>query len=151
HSLVPADTRLAGGSLLGVLSVPPSGPVEAETSWLGSPAIFLPRRPASERFDEGVAYPPAPPLGACRLAIELFRVALPATLMYVLAVLCGAAEELAEGLPAAAVAALLPAAYLGGALLVVGVVAALKWLLVGRYRPRVVPLWSPFVWRTELI
>jgi non-ribosomal peptide synthetase-like protein len=49
------------------------------------------------------------------------------------------------------VAVLLPATYLGGALLVVGVAAALKWLVVGRYRPRVVPLWSHFVWRTELI
>ena len=29
--------------------------------------------------------------------------------------------------------------------------AGLKWLVVGRYRPRVEPLWSHFVWRTELI
>ena len=29
--------------------------------------------------------------------------------------------------------------------------AALKWLVVGRYRPRVEPQWSHFVWRTELI
>ncbi len=33
------------------------------------------------------------------------------------------------------------------ALLVVGV----KWALVGRYRPRVDPLWSHFVWRSELV
>jgi non-ribosomal peptide synthetase-like protein len=151
-SLVPADARLAPGSLLGVLSVPPAGPVEADTSWLGSPAIFLPRRQVSERFDEGVTYRPSPRLVACRLAIEFFRVTLPPTLMYALVVLCGAAEDgLATALPAGAVVALLPATYFGGALLVTGVVAALKWLVVGRYRPRVVPLWSHFVWRTELI
>ncbi len=32
-----------------------------------------------------------------------------------------------------------------------GVVAVLKWLVVARYRPRVEPQWSHFVWRTELI
>lgn len=30
-------------------------------------------------------------------------------------------------------------------------VAAVKWALVGRYRPRVDPLWSHFVWRSELV
>jgi non-ribosomal peptide synthetase-like protein len=30
-------------------------------------------------------------------------------------------------------------------------VIALKWLVVGRYKPRTIPLWSNFVWRTELI
>ncbi|HEY1381755.1 MAG TPA: Pls/PosA family non-ribosomal peptide synthetase, partial [Gemmataceae bacterium] len=151
-SLVPAGDRLAPGSLLGVLSVPPAGPVGAGTSWLGSPAIFLPRRQTGERFDEGVTFRPAQRLVACRLAVEFFRVVLPPTLTYALVPLCGAAEDgLAAWLPAAAVAALLPATYFGGALLIVGVVAVLKWLVVGRYRPRVVPLWSHFVWRTELI
>jgi non-ribosomal peptide synthetase-like protein len=151
-ALVPAGDRLDPDSLLGVLSVPPAGPVGAGTSWLGSPAIFLPRRQAAEQFDERVTYRPAPRLVACRLAVEFFRVVVPPTLMYVLLVLCGAAEDgLAACLPAAAVAALLPATYFGGALLIVGVVAALKWLVVGRYRPRVVPLWSHFVWRTELV
>jgi non-ribosomal peptide synthetase-like protein len=31
------------------------------------------------------------------------------------------------------------------------VVAALKWAIVGRYRPRVEPLWAPFVRHSELI
>ena len=28
---------------------------------------------------------------------------------------------------------------------------ALKWLVVGRYGARTAPLWSTFVWRTELV
>ena len=28
---------------------------------------------------------------------------------------------------------------------------ALKWVVIGRYRPSEHPLWSPFVWRTELV
>ena len=45
----------------------------------------------------------------------------------------------------------LPLTFVAAALLAIGVVVALKWLIVGRYRPRVEPLWSHFVWRTELI
>jgi non-ribosomal peptide synthetase-like protein len=151
-SLVPGDTRLAHGSLLGVLSVPPTGPVEPGTSWLGSPAMFLPRRQPSEKFDEEVTYRPPARLVACRLAIEFVRVVLPPTLMYTLFFLYAlAALELAQALPGAVLAFVLPAVYLVAAAVVVCAVAVLKWLVVGRYRPRVQPLWSHFVWRTELI
>jgi non-ribosomal peptide synthetase-like protein len=30
-------------------------------------------------------------------------------------------------------------------------VAALKWILVGRYRPRAAPMWTPFVWLSEAV
>ena len=30
-------------------------------------------------------------------------------------------------------------------------VLALKWLLVGRYRPRAAPIWTPFVWLSEAV
>jgi non-ribosomal peptide synthetase-like protein len=45
----------------------------------------------------------------------------------------------------------LPLLHLSSALLMTILVAALKWLIIGQYRPRVKPLWSNFVWRTELI
>ncbi len=37
------------------------------------------------------------------------------------------------------------------AMLVVGTVAIAKWLVIGRYRPRVEPLWSRFVRRSEFV
>ncbi len=30
-------------------------------------------------------------------------------------------------------------------------VVALKWILVGRYRPRAAPMWTPFVWISEAV
>jgi non-ribosomal peptide synthetase-like protein len=30
-------------------------------------------------------------------------------------------------------------------------VVLLKWAVIGRYRPTIQPLWSTFVWRTELV
>ena len=31
------------------------------------------------------------------------------------------------------------------------VVVGLKWILMGRYRPRAVPMWTPFVWLSEAV
>jgi non-ribosomal peptide synthetase-like protein len=138
--------------LIGVLSITPHKQVETGTSWLGSPAIFLPRRQASEKFDESLTYNPPVWLIACRLAIEFFRVILPSTLtlaaMFLFAqIMIAMLDEVAAGVALAA----LGAVYLGVGLLMTFVVAGLKWLLMGRYRPRVDPQWSHFVWRTELI
>jgi non-ribosomal peptide synthetase-like protein len=51
----------------------------------------------------------------------------------------------------AAVVLAMPGLYLAAATAVTLVVAALKWAIVGRYRPRVEPLWAPFVRHSELI
>jgi non-ribosomal peptide synthetase-like protein len=151
-ALVPGDTELADNTLIGVQSVPPSRSVAPGTSWLGSPAIFLPRRQSSGSFDEGVTYHPPARLVACRLAIEFFRVIMPSVLLSGVAILSAlAGQGLANVFPIPLLVAALPLAYLAAALSVVGVIVALKWLIVGRYRPRVEPLWSHFVWRTELI
>ena len=44
-----------------------------------------------------------------------------------------------------------PLLYLGFCLAAGGFVVLLKWLVIGRYEPIVRPLWSFFVWRTELV
>ena len=151
-ALVLSNTRLGDDSLIGVLSLPPTKPVEPGTSWLGSPAIFLPRRQKSEGFDETVTFRPPPKLVAYRLVMESLRIVLPATLTYVLVI-----ENILEMLwvtPSLSIPmriAVMPFLYMGSAMVVTGLVAALKWLIIGRYRPGVEPLWSNFVWRTELI
>jgi non-ribosomal peptide synthetase-like protein len=151
-ALLPGESRLPPGCLVGVQSVPPAGPVEPGTSWLGSPAIFLPRRQDSGKFDESVTFHPPARLVAGRLAVEYLRVTLPAALGYAALLLAGLATVyLADRLTAFPLLLTLPAVYFASALLVVAAVALLKWLVVGRYRPRVEPLWSHFVWRTELI
>lgn len=151
-ALVPGSTRLGEGSLIGAHSVPPKKPVEPDTSWLGSPAIFLPRRQKSHCFDETVTFRPPAKLVACRLAIEFLRIVLPPTLMYMLVIPeTQVMVQLAGGLSAPLLVAVLPIVYWASALLLTVLVAGLKWLTVGRYRPRVEPMWSNFVWRTELI
>jgi non-ribosomal peptide synthetase-like protein len=127
-SLVPGDTQLPHDCLIGVLSVPPTQEAAPGSSWLGSPAIFLPRRQASEKFDEAFTYRPPARLVACRLAIELLRAILPAALGFAGFFLISlAVMELLEHLPVALVALLLPAAYLSAGMIVSLAVVALKW------------------------
>jgi non-ribosomal peptide synthetase-like protein len=151
-ALVPGDTRLGHDSLIGVLSVTPPRPVEAGSSWLGSPAIYLPRRQASARFDESRTYRPPVRLVLCRLAIEFCRVVLPSALNFVAMFLMALAiMHLEDEVPVTVLLLALPALYFAVGGLVTAVVALLKWLVVARYRPRVEPQWSHFVWRTEFI
>ncbi len=151
-ALVPAGTRTGEGSLLGVQTVPPVEGVPQDSSWLGSPAIHLPRRQDSGDFDEASTYRPARRVVRQRLAVEFCRATLPGSVIAVSVYLyLLALSALAQGrtLPEVAFAAPVPA--VAAALLVVLYVAAVKRHVVGVYRPRVEPLWSPFVRRTEFV
>ncbi|WP_234376907.1 Pls/PosA family non-ribosomal peptide synthetase [Streptomyces sp. TP-A0356] len=151
-ALLPGSHRLGDNSLLGVHSLAPPRPTGPETTWLGSPAIFLPSRQASQDFPPTLTYLPTRTLIAARLAIEYFRVSLPGTVstLGILAVL-STWMSLAAVLPPLAVVLLGPALLFEAALVCLVVAVILKWLVIGRYRPRVEPLWSVWVRRTELI
>lgn len=151
-ALVRARTRIPENCLLGVQSVPPEHAMEAGTSWLGSPALFLPRRQESERFSDELIYHPSRGLVAGRLAIEFVRIVLPAALLYLAGwlTILGSAR-LALHASRWTLIALMPALLLASAFATVAVTVLLKWMIVGRYRPRVEPLWSTFVRRSELV
>jgi non-ribosomal peptide synthetase-like protein len=151
-SVIRSHAALPDNCLIGVQSVVPAVPAEPGTSWLGSPAIFLPKRQVVEGFAENLTYRPTVRLYLYRLAVELVRIVLPPALLYVLgAGVVLTAVRLVDRMPAAALAAVMPALFLASSVLVTGVVAALKWAIVGRYRPRVEPLWAPFVRHSELV
>ncbi|WP_425310089.1 Pls/PosA family non-ribosomal peptide synthetase [Ammonicoccus fulvus] len=151
-SFIPSGTHLGDGSLIGVQSVPPTSGVGPGTSWLGSPSIFLPARELYEEYTEDTTFRPPAAKVTSRYVIEAVRAVLPPTLLalstfgtlWVLSVL-------ARLLPLWAMALAAPAIALGFSLVVVLVVAIIKWTVVGRYRPRVEPLWSGFVRRTEFV
>ncbi len=151
-ALVPGSCRLGENSLLGVLSVAPSRPADPETTWLGSPAIFLPRRQASQSFPDELTYTPSRRLVLGRLIVELLRVTLPEIIMSASALVgLYIMVTLAAALSPLAVLAVAPALGLGLGLAATLLVAALKWLVIGTYRPRTEPYWSLWVRRTELI
>jgi non-ribosomal peptide synthetase-like protein len=154
-ALVPAGATLGESTLIGVLSTTPTsapGAAASDTSWLGSPAIFLPQRQASRAFAPEQTFRPTRRLIAQRLAIEFVRVILPATVtVAIAALLIEAACAIRPHVSVAEWLILFPLLYSAGALAGALFAVAAKWVLMGRYRSDERPLWSTFVWRTELV
>lgn len=151
-AFVPCGTSVSDESLIGVLSVPPGEDFKPGTTWLGSPAINLPRREESQKFPEELTYTPTPVLYAKRLSYEFFRVTGPATLFaFSMGALIALVSNLLEVYPVVAVALLSPLLFFGTGLVLTTFVALVKKALIGTYKPLVRPMWSTFVWRTELV
>ncbi|RBY81398.1 hypothetical protein DQ239_02065 [Blastococcus sp. TF02-09] len=151
-AFIPSGAQLGDESLIGVRSVPPPEGVPAGTAWLGSPAFFLPRRELFEEFTDEETFTPPRSRVRARYAIEFLRIVLPSSILGLatFATLYGL-STVASSWGTAATVLLAPFIALGSSIAVLLLVAALKWTLVGRYRPRVRPLWSGFVRRTEFV
>ncbi len=150
-ALVPAGASVPDDCLIGCLSTPPATgkPFPAGTSWLGLPAIFLPRRQESQQFPEELTFRPTRALILKRGAFEILRVAGPSTVsaLVVLALALSTSHLYGHGF---ATFLWLGLAMMASALAAGVVVVAEKWVLMGAYRPGARPLWSGFCWRTEL-
>jgi len=155
-ALLPAGSDIGDETLIGVLSKPPSNAelrAQPGGTWFGSPPIALPTRQKLAVFDEGSLFKPSPKLVRTRLAIEAVRVTLSLTIFLALFSLLlsieGDIDDATVGLWP--IIGSFPFLYIGFAVLGGVAVIALKWAVIGRYTPRTAPLWSTFVWRTELI
>ena len=134
----------------GLVAVLSSAPLKAKpgSSWLGSPAVRLRRQ--SAEGDESRTYAPPARLRIARALWELGRL-LPVFVtcgigLLVLFALAGIVDAVGP------IWALLLS---GPVMLVTSVVAAgisvaAKWIIVGPIRAGEQPLWSSFVWRTEV-
>ena len=154
--LLAAGARIGDEVLVGVLSKSPedsAAALERGSTWFGSPPIRFPSRQSFAMFDEGATFNPSKQLIALRLAIEYVRVTLPLTvfvaLFGVMLSMMGDLADLSAGLWGMVLA--YPFLYLGFCVSAGSFVIVLKWLVIGRYQPIVRPLWSLFVWRTELV
>ena len=151
-AFIPAGTTLGDDSLVGVHTVPPTEGVPAGSSWLGSPAIYLPRRQESQAFDAELTFSPGRARVLERYGFEFLRIAVPGSLIaagvFIALLLISIVASTSS---AWVVVVTAPAAFLGMGLAMVVLVAGLKWLLVGAYVPRVEPLWGRFVRRSELV
>jgi non-ribosomal peptide synthetase-like protein len=149
-AFLPAGTVMGEGSLIGVGTVPPHGGVPDGTSWLGSPAMNLPQRQDSGSFSEQQTFHPPRNVVAKRLFIEFFRATLPASVLgvsFYLFLLGLSALAAGRGLLIPALAS--PLLAIAAGIAVIAYCVAIKRNLIGNYRPRVEPLWSPFVRRSE--
>ncbi|PKV99968.1 non-ribosomal peptide synthetase-like protein [Amycolatopsis echigonensis] len=147
-----SGTTVGDGCLIGVHTSAPNDGIPNGTSWLGTPPIRLPRRQDSGEYSDELTFRPSRLRVFERFVIEFFRIVVPGSMLaaggyLVLLLQLWTAQNAG---PLATVLATPLSALLGG-LAVVLAVAAVKWVVVGRYRPRVEPLWSRFVRRTEFV
>ncbi len=153
-SVLPGDKKIGDGGLLGTLSIPPEGnqSAEANTAWLGSPAVFLPKRELFVGYSDKETYNPSKKLYCTRLAIEFFRIILPTmfslvilfNLIVVMNFMLARTSWFITGL-------VLPVTELFSALGLIGVLVGLKWILLGRLKPLTKPIWDIFIWKNDIV
>ena len=154
-AVLPPGAVIGDSCLIGCLSVPPADAADAtraDTTWMGSPAIFLPQRQTSTAFGEDQTFHPPRKLRVLRAVMEFIRVILPSTGFVVLTSLLFSVMVLIEdNITLWQMLLLLPLLYAACGMVAVTFTVLMKWILVGRYRAGERPLWCSFVWRNELI
>jgi len=145
--MAPPGHKVPRDGLVAVLS---AAPMKAKpgSSWLGSPAVRLRRQ--SNEGDQSRTYAPPMRLRVARALWEICRIVpvfvtcgIGLLVLFALAALVQVAGVVVALLLSGVV--LLAAGALGA-----GVSTAAKWLIVGPIRAGEQPLWSSFVWRTEV-
>ena len=148
-ALLDAGTYVDQGALIAVMSRAPTS-VAAQSSWLGSPSIEIPR--TRQEGPVAATYQPPARLKVARGSVEAIRGLLPATITVVITE-CVVASLDWIGTNSNVTTLILASPLVLG--LAAGAAWALtvlvKWLVCGRYKPGLHPLWSHYVWRTELV
>jgi non-ribosomal peptide synthetase-like protein len=153
-AILPVGASLGDECLLGVKSIPPAEPRQTPdgTEWLGSPAFSLPHRPRVGNFDPSVTFRPTPRLYLERGVIDGLRILIPGYVTVASVALGVAALYFArERWGTVSLFALWPAAGIAMGLLSILSVVALKWAVMGRFKPVIQPLWSRYVWLNEMV
>lgn len=154
-SLIPQGTTLASGTLVGVLSIAPplDKPLPTNTSCFGSPPVFMPARQRIEGHADHLLFRPSKARIAARLTIEGLRIVLPrALIVFGLGFSLQIAYLGYSGIGAVHTLLMLPLFYMFMfALPALFFTVALKWILIGKYKPVEWPLWSLDVWLSEAV
>ena len=155
-ALIPQGYHLPDNMLIGALSVPPSATqlsADGAKDWFGSPAIALPKRQDSGNFDPSLTMKPTKLRYTARAIVELIRIMVPETVILCCSLLFIAyVHDLLIDGPWWKFCLFFPLYYLGYiGLPCFFVTFILKWLVVGKYRPAQMPMWSFRVWTSEAI
>lgn len=154
-AVITSGDRVGSDSLVGVLSTPPTSienGIINGTSWLGSPAMFLPKRQESAKFDVKYTFRPPRIMYFVRSFIEFFKITLPYAFSSALvAMFYFGVSHIMHGHALYHLLWVGPVCFLGIMLATPVITLFFKWILIGTYEPSNKPLWSPFVWKNELV
>ena len=150
EAVVPLNYSVESGALIGVKSRPPEGgEVKASEIWFGSPSIKFPLR---QTFNANAAdtFKPSYKMMIGRALFEAFNISVP-TALFITLVTYGMeliADPVTEGSWTEAIAMSM-VVLLGIDVAQIGLAVAMKWLLMGVYRPTIKPMWSWWAMRSE--
>lgn len=151
HAVLPAGTRIARETLVGISTRGDGLPDESGSSWFGHPLFRLPRREIVEAARE-VTHDPSSLRRINRWCWELARFLLPIGPLFVALVwyrVMELAEQSLSMLTFRLIA--LPLGVLCAFMILASAVLALKWMLVGRVKPGQHPLWSCWCSRWDFL
>ena len=150
---VPDGTQLPENVLIGVQSrTPGNDAIREGDTWMGSPSLRLPARETISGFPEHLTFNPSWKRRLARATIEAMRIVLPLALTIGVGYLI--VLESFRDVGNDSIAVFIEDLAIGGLIYGIGaflLVFTLKWLLIGRYRPRAVPMWTSFVWLSEAV
>jgi non-ribosomal peptide synthetase-like protein len=151
HAVLPSGTRLARETLVGTATRGSGLPDDAGASWFGHPVFRLPRREVVKVARE-LTHDPSIARRINRWAWEVARFALPLGPLLV-ALVWFRAMEIASASQSTAFFRLvtLPLGVLASLAALALAVLAMKWLLVGRVKPGIHPLWSCWCSRWDFL
>ena len=150
---VPDGTVVPDDVLIGVQSrAPANAQMASGQTWLGSPPMALPAREQIAGYPDHLTFRPSLGRRLMRGLVEALRTVTPLAVVIAVGYL-----TVMKVMPLAAredYAGVFGALMLAGVLYGIGsflFIVLLKWLLIGRYRPRAAPMWTGFVWKSEAI
>jgi non-ribosomal peptide synthetase-like protein len=148
---IPDGTTLPENVLIGVHSRAPANErMQCGDTWLGTPPINLPAREQVSGYPEQLTFRPSLLRRIGRGLVEAFRIAAPHAI--VIAVGYTLVLDLMPLAGAGRWREVIWSLSLAGFWYGIGTfafVALFKWLLLGRYKKRAEPMWTPFVWLSE--
>ncbi|WP_072313414.1 Pls/PosA family non-ribosomal peptide synthetase [Agrococcus sp. Marseille-P2731] len=145
--MASAGNRIPNDALVAVLSAAPRK-AKKGSSWLGSPPVRLRRTPVE--VDAARTYAPSPWLRIARALWELGRIVPVLVTVGIGIGVMGALLWIVDAWGGLAAVLLSGVVMLGAGAIAAGISTAAKWLLIGRIKAGDTPLWSSFVWRSEV-
>ncbi len=151
HAVITGGQRLPADILIGISTVADDRAVRPGSSWFGHPAFELPHREVVE-VDRKLTHSPSFARRVTRLFWEWLRFALPIVPLAIMVTWFWWTATAVRMLPFAAFLAIGAAVVtFGVTLLPCLIILAMKWLLLGKVRPGVHPLWSCWCSRWDFL
>lgn len=151
-SVVPPGATIEDGTLIGVKSRPPALHTGSNETWFGSPPLKFPNRQTFNELDAVWTYKPSFWRVFSRGLFEALHTSMPMALFITLgSFTITFIEPYVKAGNYAAVTGIFFAAGILISLTVLAIVCAIKWLLMGAYKPIIKPMWSWWAMRTEAV